>query len=154
MGYVPADARWFLADLVVEIRVEGDPDNVVHVNTVLVRADSAEEAYTKALELGVSEESRYDNPEGKAVSISFRGLGALGVIHDELEHGTELIYTEEIGLDESEVARLISPKDSLWVFRDREPSAGPNYMPKDIMDMLEDMMGPEAARESLWGDRP
>ena len=54
MGYIPEDAKWYLADLVEEITVEGDPRNVVHTNMTLVRADSPEEAYQKAVQLGTA----------------------------------------------------------------------------------------------------
>ena len=39
-----------------EITVEGESRNVVHTNLLLVRADSPEEAYEKALELGAEGE--------------------------------------------------------------------------------------------------
>lgn len=52
MGYIPKSAKWYLADIVQQITVEGDPRSVVHTNLVFVRADSPEEAYEKALELG------------------------------------------------------------------------------------------------------
>ncbi len=155
MGFVPNDAKWFLADLVVEHRIEGDPRNVVHINTVLVRADSAEEAYDKAIELGSDSELQYENTEGKSVTLSFRGLGDLFVILDELEHGAELIYSEKVGLSEEQVLGLVRPKSSLGVFRDIEPKKGPNYMPKGIMDMLVDRLGEDAMTDFLGrGDRP
>ena len=49
MGYIPKNAKWYLAELVEEITISGDPRNVVHTNLVLVRADSAAEAYEKSL---------------------------------------------------------------------------------------------------------
>jgi hypothetical protein len=94
MGYIPPDAKWYLAEIVQQITVEGDPNNVVHNNMVLVRADSPEDAYARAVELGAARELSYENPEGKGVTIRFKGLHDLNVIHDELEHGAELIYSE------------------------------------------------------------
>jgi len=44
MGFVPKDTRWYLADIVLEIIIEDDPRNVVHVNTHLVEAESPEQA--------------------------------------------------------------------------------------------------------------
>jgi hypothetical protein len=52
MGYIPEDAKWYLAEIVEEITVEEDSRNVVHRNLHLIRADSPEEAYRKAIELG------------------------------------------------------------------------------------------------------
>jgi hypothetical protein len=61
MAYIPEDAEWFLADLVVEFIIgdEDEEDRVVHINIVLVAANSAEEAYEKALELGKDYEDRF-----------------------------------------------------------------------------------------------
>jgi hypothetical protein len=52
MGFIPKDPKWYLADIVEEIRVAGDWRNVVHTNLILVRADSPDEAYEKAMALG------------------------------------------------------------------------------------------------------
>jgi hypothetical protein len=156
MAYVPADAKWFLADLIVELRIEGDPRNVVHINTLLIRADSAEEAYLKAWELGISQDRDDENSEGKTVAIKFRGLRDLFVIHDELDHGAELIYSEQIGLSEDEVGKLVRPKASLSVFEPPCPTPGPNYMPGSIRTMLVEVMGEDVMNDFMRqrGDRP
>src|SRR5580692_3729936 len=101
MGYIPEDAKSYLAEIVEQITVDGDPCNVVHTNLVLVRADSPEEAYHKATESGIAGETSYENSDGKRVSINFRGLHDLNVIHDELEHGAEIIFSEDLGMDET-----------------------------------------------------
>ena len=136
MGYIPEDAQWYLADVIVEMRIEGEPRSLIHINTLLVRADSPEEAHQKAWALGQQEEHLYKNTDGKRVTVLFRGLGELNVIHDELEHGAELVYRERVGLSEEQICTLIKPKDHLAVFAPREPAAGPNYMPKSVMDEL------------------
>jgi len=82
MGYIPKSAKWYLEDIVQQITVEGDPRSVVHTNLVLVRADSPEEAYQKAIELGAVGDQSYENPDGKRVTFRFRGLHDLNVIHD------------------------------------------------------------------------
>ena len=134
MGYVPKSAKWYLAEIVQQITVEGDPRNVVHTNLVLVRADSPEEAYQKALELGTAGDQSYENPDGKLVTSRFRGLHDLNVIHDGLEHGAELIYSENLGLDEPAIREWVAPKDKLGVFLPITPSTGPNYAPRDVME--------------------
>ena len=65
MGYIPKDAKWYLADIIQQITVEDDPRSVVHTNVVLVRADSPEEAYEKALALGAGVK-----PRGKTLRAS------------------------------------------------------------------------------------
>jgi hypothetical protein len=76
---------WF-----VEVCGSVSPRNVVHTNMILVRADSPEEAYQKAVQLGTARQQSYENPAGKRVECRFRGLRDLNGIHDELEHGAEL----------------------------------------------------------------
>jgi hypothetical protein len=137
MAYIPEDAEWYLAGIVEEISVEGDPRNVVHENLILIRADSPQEAYDRALELGKQNEIRYENPSRKEVSISFRGLSSLGVVHDKLEHGAELQYSEWIAMPEAEIVRLITPREDLGVFRPIVVhSAGPEYISRDIIEAM------------------
>jgi hypothetical protein len=119
MAYIPSDAKWYLADIVIEITIEDDPDKMVHINITLIRADSPEEAYERSLEVGKQQETTYENTDGKLVTFVFRGLRDLNVIHEELEHGAELTYEELTELREEQVARLIRPKQVLSVFRPR-----------------------------------
>lgn len=135
MGYIPPGAKWYLAEIVEEITVEGS-SNVVHTNTVLIRADSPEEAYERAVEVGTSGELSYENLDGKSVTIRFRGLYDLNVIHYELEHGAELTYFEEVNLDESAIEKLVTPKEELGVFRPITPSTGPDYRSRDVMERI------------------
>lgn len=50
---------------------------LVHTNMLLVRADTAEEAYQRAMELGAEVESAYQNPEGRQVHPRFRSVEEL-----------------------------------------------------------------------------
>lgn len=140
MGYIPDDAKWYLADIVVEHKIEDEPRNVIHINTMLVRANLPERAYARALKLGQEAEHEYKNTDGKTVQVVFRGLRDLNVIYDKLRSGAELIYQERIGQTEEQVASLISPKGELGVFEERrKPSKDkPNYMPGDVMEMLKE----------------
>lgn len=137
MGYIPQDAKWYLADIVEQISVEGDSRNVVHTNLVLVRADSPEEAYQKALDLGMAAEQSFENPQGNLVTIHFRGLRDLNVIHDDLEHGAELSFQEELGMEEAEIAEWVRPKEELGVFRRIIPSKGPEFGAREILEEID-----------------
>jgi hypothetical protein len=136
MGYIPKSAKWYLAEIVEQITVEGDPRNVVHTNLVLVGADSPEDAYQKAIDLGTAGEQSYENPDGKNVTVRFRGLHDLNVIHDELEHGAELIYSESTNLDDAAIGQWVSPKEKLGVFLPITPSTGPDYRSRDVVEQL------------------
>ncbi len=96
MGYIPRDAKWYVADLVVSISVGRRKKVTVHVNTVLIRADSPAEAHEKAHALGQQHEARYPNEKGEAVRLEFLGLGELNVIHDGLEDGCELYWAQTV----------------------------------------------------------
>jgi Domain of unknown function (DUF4288) len=126
MAYIPADAEWYLADVVIEIQVEGHPESIVHTNTMLIRAGSPEEAYEKALKLGEASEMEHQNIVGSKVTFRFRGLRDLNVIHDKLEDGSELVYHEQSVTDKHAITRWVTPKGQLAVFAPIEPSQGPD----------------------------
>ncbi|XHX75748.1 MAG: DUF4288 domain-containing protein [Stenomitos frigidus ULC029] len=154
MAYIPKDAKWYIAELVMECQIEGELSNVVHIDIILVRADSPEEAFEKAEQLGREGEVSYLNPKDQRATWSYRGLRDLNVIHDELEHGTELLFEEEIGISEDKVKALLTAKSQLNVFRPNEPRepSYPNYISKEIMDEVLDMMRDDAEQHSVEAD--
>lgn len=137
-AYIPPDARWYLAEIILEHRVQNDPDNVVHINLHLVEAGSPEETYGKAIELGRAGENAFQNTDGGEVRTVFRGLRSLNVVHEELEDGAELAYDEYIGLSEEDLLLTVRSKDELGVFAPRRMNVvGPNYMPGEVMKKIE-----------------
>jgi hypothetical protein len=141
MGYIPPDARWYIAEIVLEIHVEDDPRNVVHLNSILVEANSPDEAYEKALVFGSEQESEYRNSAGHLVRFTFRGLRDLAVIHDGLEDGSELFYDQKIGITEKRIRRLVSKRDKLSVFAPIQPTADvPDYSSGDIIKQVQDLL--------------
>ncbi|QNI31220.1 DUF4288 domain-containing protein [Alloacidobacterium dinghuense] len=133
MAYIPEDAEWYLAEIILEICVEDDPRNVVHINVVLIHATNPEEAYDKAMKRGKTEEQTYENQQGKSVVSIFKGLRDLLVIHDKLEDGAELSYKEQIGLTKEQVSSLITPKHQLGIFAPVEQIDKPDYAAGDIV---------------------
>ena len=136
MPFIPSHAEWYVAELIEEIRVEDDARNVVHRNLVLVRADSPEEAYQRALDLGRDHEITYDNIEGRKVTIGFRGLRDLSVIHDQLEHGAELRFTRDVGLEPDEIELLVRRKEQLGVFSENPEEDLPDCVDGELMRNL------------------
>lgn len=137
-AYIPEDAHWYLAEIVLEHRIQNVPETVVHFNLHLVEAGSPEVAYRKAIELGQAGENVYLNTDGAEVRTIFRGLRSLNVVYEELEDGAELVYEESIGLSEEDLVRQIPAREKLGVFAPRRMSVeGPNYMPGDIMKKIE-----------------
>lgn len=148
MAFIPDDARWYLADVVLEHIIEDDPRNVVHINTHLIEADSPAQAYKKAIALGRRARSSYVNTEGKQVRVIFRGLQQLNVIHEPLEDGSELTYHERVNVSEKRLKGMITPRSKLAVFAPIEARRVPNYAPDSILQLMEKDLGPQAA-ESL-----
>ena len=150
MGYIPSDAEWYLADVIMQVAVEDDPRTVVHSNIVLIRADSPDEAYEKALEIGHHQETTYKNTDGKQVQFRFRGLKSLNVVYDELADGAELTYSEEVGVPEEEIQRRIVPKEELSVFAPLSHPNKPNYASRDIYERVRDLFPDSEPPPGVW----
>ncbi len=154
MAYIPKDAKWYVAELVMECRIEGDLRNVVHINIVLIRADSPEEAFEKAEQLGREGEDSYLNHTNQKTVWVYRGLRDLNVIHDELEHGAELMFEEKIDVSEDVVQDMITTKSQLNVFRsdELEDLSRPNYGYKEIMEEALRMVSESGSQHGIGAD--
>ncbi len=129
---------WYIADLIEEITVEGEADNVIHINSILIEADDDEAAYAAATAEGYNDE--YENPRGQLVQFRFLGLRDLIRIYDDLEHGAELMYEERVGVSQKDIASLVSARGDLAVFRNPEARNGPDYTSKEIVEEAERMV--------------
>jgi Domain of unknown function (DUF4288) len=137
MGFIPKDARWYWADLILEFTIEGDDRNIVHINTHLIEADSPEQAYQKANDLGRGGADEFTNTDGKRVCVAFRGLRALDVVHDELQDGAELFFDEQVGLSEHEIREKVQSREELAVFAPRQNRGDcPNYLSQEVVDLM------------------
>lgn len=116
MAFIPEDAKWYLAETVQEFQVEDEDTSLVFINFVLIRGDSPEEAYERALVEGKSHEYADLNTDGKRVMSIFRGLHNLHVIHEELEHGSEILYEQQEDVTEAQIRQLVRSKEDLNVF--------------------------------------
>ncbi len=106
---------WFVADLVVLITVEGAEANVVHVNTVLIEADDAEDAWDRAHALGREGDQDYPNMSGQRVTCRFQGVRELTELWEARpEHGAELFFEEQVDVPPE---TLLRPKCEMSVFR-------------------------------------
>lgn len=145
--------RWFLAELVMEFQVEGDERNVVHVDSVLVQADTRVHAWHAAVELGRAAEHAYENTEGRRVRKSFRGLRQLMVLWEGLEHGSELFYSEHVDVPEERIREWTGPREDLAAFLVApDPSDGePNLMPGDMARILLSRSAPASEGSGTTG---
>jgi hypothetical protein len=133
--------EWYLAELVMKVTVAGDPRNVVHQNLTLIRASTPEEAYEKAIKFGKDGEDVYNNPEGKAVNIRFEGVSDLTQIYEDLEDGSELAFSETVGMPEERIRALVPPRDRLPAFRAPGRADGPDYASGEIIAEVETRFG-------------
>lgn len=147
MAYIPHHAQWYVAEIVEEIRIEGDARNVVHCNLVLVSASSPDDAYRRAIELGKNGEATYRNPQGLTVVSMFRGLKQLDVVHEPLEHGAELRFSEDISVPEERIAAWLKNEEQLNVFSDIEPSKGPDYSSEEVLDQALRLLGRDSQNQ-------
>ncbi|MBF0410594.1 MAG: DUF4288 domain-containing protein [Candidatus Riflebacteria bacterium] len=136
MVYIPENAKWYLADIIEEIKIEDEINSIVHINLVLIKAYSPEEAYKKAKIVGKMYNSKYKNTENKIVITKFRGLRDLNVIYEELEDGSEIIYSRKNNMNDQKIKKLITPKRSLGVFATIKGCSTPNFMPKSVFEDL------------------
>ena len=143
MGYIPSDAEWFIGQLILEIIVEGDPRNVVHVNTTLIKASSSEEAYSKALQFGQKSETQYENMTGHRVDIRFKGLAMLDVIDEGLQDGSEIMFRQFTNLNQEALSDLIVPKERLAAFTPPQQIPGPDYRAKYVVELALNSNKPE-----------
>ncbi len=127
-------STWFVTELIVKITVQEDTRNVVHKNLVLIEAESATDAYDKAMTAGAAHTMSYLNPQGRKVNIEFVGLGRLNAVYDHLEDGAELLYEEYVGIPDEEINGWVTPKHLLSVFRGIEPSPGPDYSSAEVLN--------------------
>jgi hypothetical protein len=133
----PASASWYLADLVVEVRVEGYKRSVVQLNTVLVKANSPEDAYEKAKQVGRRYNHAHENPAGRRVTFRFRGIHYLAEIVDGvLEHGAELMWRELQRVTEPGIRRLIPKKQDMVAFSPLKSRQVPDYSSKEVVEAL------------------
>lgn len=154
MGYIPEGAEWYLANLVESLSVRGDARIVVHINSVLVHADSPDEAYSKALDIGRSCRMRYQNRDGRRVVCRFEGVSDLNVIHDALEHGVELAYRRRVVRSRSKVKAFVQSKGKLGVFAPMGLFRGPNYVEGKLWRELEALRKANTATRRQASARP
>lgn len=138
MAHIPKDVEWFLAQLVEEFRVRGSKRNVVHINYVLIKAKSSEEAYREAMKLGKQSNQTYKNPDGKVVAHRFLGLRNLDALFEPLEHGCEIMFLERVGMSAAGTRKLVRRKQDLEAFLPIRMRKGrPDYSSGEIMKVVE-----------------
>ncbi|PYP93606.1 MAG: hypothetical protein DMG65_00535 [Candidatus Angelobacter sp. Gp1-AA117] len=90
MYYLPG-TRWYIAELIEEICVDGFPRQIIQRNARFIFAHSPEEAYEQALTL----DSNSQNDE-KLSHTRYWGLAHLNVVQEDLRQPEIPLVSEEI----------------------------------------------------------
>lgn len=126
MTYVKPQWKWYVAELVTETRVDGDPRVVGAIEIVLLHADSPEEAFAKAEKLVNESEFVYRNSEGDPVREHYLGINELDNLQvTDLEDGQVLAVRLMTHTSPEELRGLVREKHQLSLFGS-PPYDGPN----------------------------
>jgi hypothetical protein len=90
MADSPETARWYIAELVEELILDGNIRNVIHRKTRVIFADCHEDAYQKALSLSQEHEPTYLNQTLKGAQTRYWGLNELNLLQNETEIPSQL----------------------------------------------------------------
>jgi hypothetical protein len=125
MSNSPETARWYVAELTEEVTLEGDAQNVVHKKTRVIFADSAEDAYGKALAMITEHEVGYLNEHHKAIRTRFWGLRELTLSNEDMDRAG-MLPESRVGSARRRNATGLSPEQQFALLISAKPGALPN----------------------------
>lgn len=115
MANSPVAPRWYIAELTEELAVAGSPrPSVIHRKTRIIFADSAEDAYEKALTMSAEHEPVYLNRNNAAAQIRYWGLSELNLVDEKSAAETASMplatvhYRKSDDLTPAQIAMLMS----------------------------------------------
>lgn len=121
----PELSRWYIAELTEEVTLEGDPQHVVHRKTRIIFADSAEDAYEKALSMITEHELKYLNDHNKAVRTRFWGLRELTLSNEDMDRAG-ILPKERLGTARRRNSTGLSPEQQFALLVSLRPGTLPN----------------------------
>ena len=125
MANFPEVSRWYIAELTEEVTLEGDPKHVIHRKTRVIFADSAEDAYEKALSMITEHELNYLNEHHKAVRTRFWGLRELELSNEDMDRAG-ILPQERIGAARRKNSTGLSPEQQFALMVSLKSGARPN----------------------------
>jgi Domain of unknown function (DUF4288) len=125
MNDSPEISRWYIAELTEEVTLEGDPQHVVHKKTRVIFADSAEDAYEKALSMITEHELNYINEYNKTVRTRFWGLRELNLSNEDMDRAG-ILPKNHLGAARRKNATGLSPDQQFALLVSLKPGALPN----------------------------
>jgi len=121
----PEANRWYVAELTEEVTLEGDPLHVVHKKTRVIFADSAEDAYEKALSMITEHEMSYLNEDKKEIRTRFWGLRELDLSNEDMDR-VGILPQERRGNARRHNSTGLSPEQQFALLMSLKPGALPN----------------------------
>jgi hypothetical protein len=121
----PELSRWYIAELTEEVTLEGDPQHVVHRKTRIIFADSADDAYEKALSMITEHELNYLNEHRKAVRTRFWGLRELTLSNEDMDRAG-ILPQERRGAARRRNSTGLSPEQQFALLVSLKPGSLPN----------------------------
>jgi hypothetical protein len=121
----PEISRWYIAELTEEVTLEGDPQHVVHKKTRVIFADSAEDAYEKALSMITEHEMNYIHEYNKAVRTRFWGLRELNLSNEDMDR-VGILPENRIGAARRKNSTGLTPEQQFALLVSLKPGALPN----------------------------
>jgi uncharacterized protein DUF4288 len=118
-------SRWYVAELTEEVTLEGDPLHVVHRKTRVIFADSAEDAYEKALSMISEQEKSYLSEHNRAVRTRFWGLRELNLSNEDMNRAG-ILPKERLGAARRRNSSGLSPEQQFALLMSLKPGALPN----------------------------
>ena len=121
----PETSRWYIAELTEEVTLEGDPQNVVHKKTRVIFADSAEDAYEKALSMISENELKYLNDFNRAVRTRFWGLREMNLSNEDMDR-VGMLPQNRRGTARRKNATGLAPEQQFALMVSLKPGMLPN----------------------------
>lgn len=118
-------SRWYIAELTEEVTLEGDPKHLVHKKTRVIFADSAEDAYEKALSMITEHELNYLNEHHKAVRTRFWGLRELNLSNEDMDRAG-ILPENRASVARRRNATGLTPDQQFALLVSLKPGALPN----------------------------
>ena len=92
--------NWYIAEIIEKYEpvIRNKKSDLRRVTTYgnhhLIKADSPEEAFDKAVKLGEKSNYKFINSDKLEMKSSFVGIGELLPIYEDIEDGAELMWTD------------------------------------------------------------
>jgi hypothetical protein len=118
MTFVRSGWNWYVAQLVLESKVQDEPRPIVQIESILLHAESPNAAYEKATELCASPEHAYRNSSGVPVRQSYIGIHDIDNLQVEAPHDGLTLSVQRLdemcGID---AITLAHSREELTLFR-------------------------------------